>query len=135
MDLRDRLVRGSEDPYRGARWVKRPRAPPVPGGPASHAPLREFRQRGLDIRTRTCLRRGHRLLRGRTLYEEPAYDAPAGLFWNPGFANGINLNYSLGHGFTAYGSLRNALDWHYEEAYGYPSPLLNFMAGLKWRLP
>jgi outer membrane receptor protein involved in Fe transport len=73
--------------------------------------------------------------RGRTLYEEPSYGASNGLFWNPGFANvGINLNYSLGRGVTAYGNLRNALNWHYEEVFGFPSPRLNFVAGLKWRL-
>jgi outer membrane receptor protein involved in Fe transport len=73
--------------------------------------------------------------RGKTLYEEPTYGASDGLFWNPGFANvGVNLNFALGHGVTAYGSLRNALDWHYEEVFGYPSPRLNFVAGLKWKI-
>jgi len=73
--------------------------------------------------------------RGKTLYEEPTYGASDGLFWNPGFANvGINLNYALGRGVTAYGNLRNALNWHYEEVFGYPSPRLNFVAGMKWTL-
>lgn len=73
--------------------------------------------------------------RGKTLYEEPSYGATNGLFWNPGYANvGINLNYALGHGLTAYGNLRNALNWHYEEVFGFPSPRLNFVAGLKWTL-
>ncbi|MEO8595210.1 MAG: TonB-dependent receptor [Candidatus Solibacter sp.] len=73
--------------------------------------------------------------RGRTLYEEPSYGASNGFFWNPGFANvGINLNYALGHGVTAYGNLRNALNRHYEEIYGFPSPRLNFVAGLKWTI-
>ena len=73
--------------------------------------------------------------RGKTLYEEPSYGASAGLFENPGFANlGINLNYALGYGVTAYGNLRNALNWHYEEVYGFPSPRLNFVAGLKWSI-
>jgi hypothetical protein len=35
---------------------------------------------------------------------------------------------------TAYGNLRNALNEHYEEVFGYPSPRLNFVAGLKWSL-
>ena len=73
--------------------------------------------------------------RGRTLYEEPSYGASNGLFWNPGYANiGVNLNYSLGHGVTAYGNLRNALNRYYEEVFGFPSLHLNFVAGLKWRL-
>jgi outer membrane receptor protein involved in Fe transport len=73
--------------------------------------------------------------RGRTLFEEPSYGASSGLFWNPGYANvGLNLNYSLARGVTAYGNLRNALDRHYEEVFGFPSPRLNFVAGLKWNL-
>jgi outer membrane receptor protein involved in Fe transport len=73
--------------------------------------------------------------RGRTLYEEPTYGATAGLFWDPGFANvGVNLNYALGHGVTVYGNLRNALDRHYEEVFGYPSPRLNFVAGMKFSI-
>jgi len=73
--------------------------------------------------------------RGRTLDEDPSYGATGGLFWDPGFANvGINLNYSLGHGATAYGNLRNALNRHYEEIFGYPSPRLNFVAGMKWSI-
>jgi len=73
--------------------------------------------------------------RGRTLYEEPSLGATNGLFWNPGFSNvGINLNYTLAHGVTAYGNLRNALNRNYEEVFGFPSPRLNFVAGLKWKI-
>jgi len=73
--------------------------------------------------------------RGKTLYEEPSLGATNGLFWNPGYANlGLNLNYAVGHGVTAYGHLRNALNQHYEEVFGFPSPRLNFVAGLKWRI-
>jgi outer membrane receptor protein involved in Fe transport len=73
--------------------------------------------------------------RGRTLYEEPYLGASNGLFWNSGFANaGVNLNYTLGRGVTAYGNLRNALNRQYEEVFGYPSPKLNFVAGLKWTI-
>jgi outer membrane receptor protein involved in Fe transport len=73
--------------------------------------------------------------RGRTLYEEPYLGASNGLFWNPGFANvGVNLNYAVGRGVTAYGNLRNALNRQYEEVFGYPSPKLNFVAGLKWTI-
>jgi len=73
--------------------------------------------------------------RGKTLYEEPNFGASNGLYWNPGFANvGVNLNYRVARGVTAYGNLRNALDRHYEEVFGFPSPRLNFVAGLKWTL-
>jgi outer membrane receptor protein involved in Fe transport len=69
------------------------------------------------------------------LYEEPNHGASNGLFWDPGFANvGINLNYPVARGLTAYGNLRNALNWHYEEVFGFPSPRLNFVAGLKWSI-
>ncbi len=71
--------------------------------------------------------------RGTVLDVEPNFGAYGGLFYNPGFANfGFNVNYRLARGFTVYGSLRNALNWHYEEAFGFPSPLLNFVSGVKW---
>ena len=73
--------------------------------------------------------------RGSTLDVEPSYGATNGLFRNPGYANvGINLNIALGRGVTAYGNLRNALNRRYEEVFGFPSPLLNFVAGMKWSL-
>jgi outer membrane cobalamin receptor len=73
--------------------------------------------------------------RGKALFEEPSFGASNGLFWNPGFANvGLNLNYTVARGLTAYGHLRNALNQHYEEVFGYPSPLLNFVAGMKWTI-
>ena len=66
---------------------------------------------------------------------EPNLGAFAGLFRNPGFLNlGVNLNYRVGAGVTLYGNLRNALNQSYEEAFGLPSPKLNFVAGLKWSL-
>jgi outer membrane receptor protein involved in Fe transport len=75
------------------------------------------------------------VFRGSVLDVEPTYGATAGLFRNPGYADvGIGLNYALGRGVTAYGNLRNALNRHYEEVFGYPSPLLNFVAGMKWQL-
>src|SRR5207302_9099420 len=74
-------------------------------------------------------------MRGKTLDIEPNFGASAGFFPNPGFFNlGVNLNYDLGAGVTIYGNLRNTLNRHYEEIYGFPSPRLNFVAGLKWRL-
>jgi len=73
--------------------------------------------------------------RGKALFEEPAFGASNGLFWNPGYANfGINLNYTVARGLTAYGNLRNALNEHYEEVFGFPSPRLNFVTGVKWRI-
>src|SRR5262249_11682272 len=55
-------------------------------------------------------------LRGSTLDVEPSLGATNGLFRSPGYGvTGVNLNYSLGHGVTAYGHLRNALNRHYEE--------------------
>lgn len=71
--------------------------------------------------------------RGTVLDVEPNYGAFGGLYYNSGFANfGFNVNYAVARGFTVYGSLRNALNRHYEEALGFPSPLLNFVSGVKW---
>lgn len=73
--------------------------------------------------------------RGRDLDVEPNYGAFGGLFRDPGYFNmGINLNYRVRDNLTAYVNLRNALDRHYEEIFGYPAPLLNFVAGMKWSL-
>ena len=73
--------------------------------------------------------------RGETLDIEPNYGISAGVYRNHGYQNiGVNLNYSLAHGITVYGNLRNALDQRYEEIYGYPSPLLNFVSGIKFSL-
>jgi len=66
---------------------------------------------------------------------EPNFGAFSGFFKNHEYTNlGVNLNYDIGHGVTLYGNLRNALNQHYEETYGFPSLRLNFVAGLKWRL-
>lgn len=71
--------------------------------------------------------------RGKDLDVEPNYGAFAGVFYNPGFANfGLNVNYALTRGVTVYGNLRNALNWHYEEAFGFPSARLNYVSGVKW---
>ena len=73
--------------------------------------------------------------RGRDLDVEPNYGASAGLFRSGGYVNtGINVNYRLRSNLTVYGNLRNALDRHYEEIYGYPAPFLNVVAGVKWSL-
>ena len=110
-----------------------PGAAAIPGGPAVDAAPGEFRQHGGDVYRAGGSRRdvtGY--FRGKTLYEEPTYGATDGLFWNPGFVNvGVNFNTRWRRGVTAYGSLRNALDRHYEEVFGYPSPRLNFVAGIE----
>ncbi len=73
--------------------------------------------------------------RGHDLDVEPNYGASAGLYWNPGFVNaGLNVNYRLRGNLTLYANLRNALDRRYEEIYGFPAPLLNVVAGVKWSL-
>lgn len=74
--------------------------------------------------------------RGQTLDVEPNFGVSQGFFKNPGYENiGINVNFDAGHGVTLYGNLRNALNQRYEEIYGYPAPILNFVAGVKWSLP
>ncbi len=73
--------------------------------------------------------------RGRDLDVEPNFGASEGLFWSGGYVNaGINVNYRVRSNLTVYANLRNALDRHYEEIYGYPAPFLNVVAGVKWSL-
>ena len=73
--------------------------------------------------------------RGRTLDVEPNLGAFGGLFQNPGFANvNVNINYRVHGNLTAYVNVRNAFNRRYEEIYGFPAPLLNVVAGLKWSL-
>jgi len=73
--------------------------------------------------------------RGHDLDVEPNYGAFAGLFRAAGFVStGINVNYRLRGNLTLYANLRNALDRHYEEIYGYPAPFLNVVTGVKWSL-
>ena len=74
-------------------------------------------------------------MRGRSLDVEPNFGAFGGLYWNPGFSNfNINVNYRVKGNLTAYANLRNAFDSRYEEIYGFPAPLLNVVAGVKWSL-
>lgn len=71
--------------------------------------------------------------RGQVLDVEPNYGASAGLFPNPGYASlGLNLNYDIGRGITAYTNLRNLLNRSYEEALGFPALKFNFVSGLRW---
>ena len=73
--------------------------------------------------------------RGQTLDIEPNYGIAFGIFPNPGYADvGLNFNYALPHGMTAYCNLRNILNQRYEEVLGYPALKFNFVTGLRWRL-
>ena len=73
--------------------------------------------------------------RGQSRDAEPNYGLSGGQYSNPGYANvGLNLNYRLPRGTTVYANVRNVLDRRYEEIFGYPAPLLNFVAGVKWNM-
>jgi outer membrane receptor protein involved in Fe transport len=74
-------------------------------------------------------------LRGPDLDVEPNFGASAGLFRSPGYTNfGVNVNYRVRGNMSIYANLHNALDRRYEEIYGFPAPLLNVVAGVKWSL-
>jgi outer membrane receptor protein involved in Fe transport len=73
--------------------------------------------------------------RGRDLDVEPNEGAFGGLFWNSGYVTAaVNINYRLRCNLTLYANLHNALNRRYEEIYGFPAPLLNVVAGVKWSL-
>jgi outer membrane cobalamin receptor len=74
--------------------------------------------------------------RGKTLDVEPNFGAFGGLFTNKGYllAN-TGLSFQLGHGVEFYGRLNNFLNQEYEEAFGYPSLRLNFLAGIRVIFP
>jgi len=72
-------------------------------------------------------------VRGDTLDVEPNYGVSEGFFRNPGYTNlAVNLNIAMSRGLSIYGDLRNALNQHYEEIFGFPSPRLTFVSGVKW---
>jgi outer membrane receptor protein involved in Fe transport len=74
-------------------------------------------------------------VRARTLDVEPNFGASAGVYNNPGYRSvGVNLNYRVRGNMTVYVNVHNALNQRYEEIYGYPAPLLNVVAGVKWSL-
>jgi outer membrane receptor protein involved in Fe transport len=55
-------------------------------------------------------------------------------FDNPGYARAdAGISYRLPYGMEIYGHLNNFLNRKYEEAFGYPSLRLNFMAGMRFR--
>jgi outer membrane receptor protein involved in Fe transport len=80
-------------------------------------------------------------IRGATLDVEPSYGLSAcsfGLpcfFNNPGYTRiDAGASYRLPHGVEIYGRMNNVLNQRYEETFGYPGLLLNFMAGMRFNL-
>ena len=74
-------------------------------------------------------------LRGDALDVEPNYGASEGFYTNPGYANlGLNLNIAVKSGVSVFGTVRNLLNERYEEIFGFPSPKLTFISGIKWSL-
>jgi hypothetical protein len=58
------------------------------------------------------------------------------LFRNPGYElMNAGFAYQLPKGIEIYGHINNFLNQRYEEAFGFPSMRLNFMAGFKIDLP
>ncbi|MBN2338974.1 MAG: TonB-dependent receptor [Acidobacteria bacterium] len=73
-------------------------------------------------------------IRGETLDVEPAFGQP--FFANPGYVRAdAGFAYRLLRGVEVYGRLNNLLNRKYEENLGYPALRLNFMAGMKFRIP
>jgi outer membrane receptor protein involved in Fe transport len=74
--------------------------------------------------------------RSKVLDVEPNYGASGGLFTNQGYvlAN-TGFAYRLPRGVELYGRLNNFLNQKYEEAFGFPSLHLNFLAGIKLTFP
>ena len=74
--------------------------------------------------------------RSRVLDVEPNYGAFGGLFTNQGYtlAN-AGFAYRLPRGVELYGRLNNFLNQKYEEAFGFPSLHLNFLAGVRFTFP
>ncbi len=74
--------------------------------------------------------------RSRVLDVEPNYGASGGLFTNKGYtlAN-AGFAYRLPRGVELYGRLNNFLNQKYEEALGFPSLHLNFLAGVRFTFP
>ena len=78
-------------------------------------------------------------IRGSVLDVEPNWGTlacdygMACLFKNPGYtlAN-AGFSYRLFNGIEVYGRVNNFLNQKFEEAFGYPSLRLNFMAGMKF---
>jgi outer membrane receptor protein involved in Fe transport len=82
------------------------------------------------------------VVRGAVLDLEPndgAFACQLGLqclFRNHGYVSAnAGFAYQLPHGVEIYGRLNNLLNQRYEESFGFPSLRLNFMAGMKFRIP
>jgi outer membrane receptor protein involved in Fe transport len=74
--------------------------------------------------------------RGKVLDVEPNFGAFGGLFTNKGyFLANTGFAFQAGHGIELYGRLNNFLNQKYEEAFGYPSLHLNFLAGVRFTFP
>lgn len=75
-------------------------------------------------------------VRGQVLDVEPNFGAFGGLFDNKGYvlANS-GFAYQLPRGVEIYGRLNNFLNQKYEEAFGFPSLRLNFLAGIRFTIP
>ena len=100
-----------------------PRRPKHSGGMVA-----TFRYRKLDANLTTGFR-------GHALDVEPNFGASAGFYNHKGYENvGVNLNYRVRGNLTAYVNMHNVLNQRYEEIYGFPSPLFNVVAGVKWSL-
>ncbi|MFB3922397.1 MAG: TonB-dependent receptor [Terriglobia bacterium] len=74
--------------------------------------------------------------RSKVLDVEPNFGAFGGLFTNKGYtlAN-AGFSYRLPRGVEIYGRLNNLLNQKYEEAFGFPSLRLNFLAGARFNFP
>ena len=74
--------------------------------------------------------------RGKVLDVEPNFGAFGGLFPNKGyFLANTGFSIRAGHGVELYGRVNNFLNQKYEEALGFPSLHLNFLAGIKFTFP
>jgi len=74
--------------------------------------------------------------RGKVLDVEPNFGPSGGFFTNKGyFLANSGFSYRLPRGVEIYGRLNNFLNQKYEEAFGYPSLHLNFMAGIRFTFP
>ena len=100
-----------------------PRRPKHSGGMVA-----TFRYRKLDANVTSGFR-------GHALDVEPNFGASAGFYNHNGYQNvGVNLKYRVRGNLTMYVNLHNLFNQRYEEIYGYPAPLFNLVAGVKWSL-
>ena len=73
-------------------------------------------------------------IRGSVLDVEPNWGSS--FYTNPGYTHAdAGFTYQLQQGIEIYGQLNNLLNRKYEETLGFPALKLNFMAGMKFRIP